>query len=48
VAYERRHLQDHEQRYHVHEKEIFTSVHFLQVWSHYLLGNLFIAKTDNV
>jgi hypothetical protein len=48
VAFESRKLQDRERRYLVHEKEMTIVVHCLQVWRHYLLGNPFMVKTDNV
>jgi hypothetical protein len=48
VAFKSRKLQDREQRYLVHEKEMTVVVHCLQVWRHYLLGRPFVVKTDNV
>ena len=48
VAYESRKLQDREQRYPVHEKEMTAIIHCLHVWRHYLIGKLFVVKTDNV
>ena len=48
VAYESRQLQDRERRYPVHEKEMTAIIHCLNVWRHYLIGNPFVVKTDNV
>ena len=48
VAYESRKLQDREQRYPVHEKEMTAIIHCLHVWRHYLIGKSFVVKTDNV
>lgn len=48
MAYESQKLQDREQRYLVHEKEMTTIIHYLHVWRHYLIGKLFVVKTDNV
>lgn len=48
VAYESRKLNETEQRYSVHEKEMTAVVHCLRVWRHYLLGGKFVVYTDNV
>ena len=48
VAYESRKLQDRERRYPIHEKEMIAIIHCLHVWWHYLIGKLFVVKTDNV
>ena len=48
VAYESRKLNETEQRYSVHEKEMTAVVHCLRTWRHYLLGGTFIIYTDNV
>jgi hypothetical protein len=34
--------------YLVHEKEMTAVIHYLQTWSHYLLGKLFVIKIDNI
>ncbi|KAL0451696.1 UNVERIFIED_CONTAM: Transposon Tf2-11 polyprotein [Sesamum latifolium] len=47
VAFESRKLKDVERRYSVHEKELLAVVHCLRLWRHYLLGSLFVVKTDN-
>ncbi|RVW76470.1 Transposon Tf2-12 polyprotein [Vitis vinifera] len=38
VAFENRKLNNAEQRYSTHEKEMMVVVHYLQQWIHYLLG----------
>ncbi|RVW18515.1 Retrovirus-related Pol polyprotein from transposon 17.6 [Vitis vinifera] len=48
VAFESRKLNNAEQRYSTHEKEMTTVVHCLQQWRHYLLGSIFTVVTDNV
>ena len=48
VAFESRKLNDAEQRYSTHEKEMVAVVHYLQVWRVYLLGTRFVVRTDNV
>lgn len=48
VAFESWKLNDTEQRYAVHEKEMIVVVHCLRVWRHHLLGYRFVVKTDNV
>lgn len=32
----------------VQEKEMTTVIHCLCIWRHYLLGSMFVIKTDNV
>ncbi|RVW19037.1 Retrovirus-related Pol polyprotein from transposon 17.6 [Vitis vinifera] len=48
MAFESRKLNNTEQRYSTHEKEMTVVVHCLQQWRHYLLGSIFIVVTDNV
>ncbi|CAH1415271.1 unnamed protein product [Lactuca virosa] len=48
MAYESRKLNETEQRYHVHDKEMIAIINCLRVWRHYLLGSWFIIQTDNV
>ena len=48
VACESRKLNNAEQRYSTHEKEMTVVVHCLQQWKHYLLGSIFTVVTDNV
>ena len=48
VAFESRKLNNAEQRYSTHEKEMAAVVHYLQQWRHYLLGSIFTVVTDNV
>ncbi|KAL0345664.1 UNVERIFIED_CONTAM: Retrovirus-related Pol polyprotein from transposon [Sesamum radiatum] len=46
IAFESRKLKDVERHYSVHEKELLAVVHYLRL-RHYLLGSLFMVKTDN-
>ena len=48
VVFESRKLNNAEQRYSTHEKEMTVVVHCLQQWRHYLLGSIFTVVTDNV
>jgi hypothetical protein len=48
VAYESRKLKSHEENYAPHDLEFTAIVHALKMWRHYLLGNKFLLKTDNV
>jgi hypothetical protein len=48
VSFERRKVQYCEQRYLIDEKEMTAVVHCLQTWRHYLLGNSFVMKTNNI
>jgi hypothetical protein len=48
VAFESRKLNEAEQRYSTHEKEMTAVVHCLGVWRVYLLGPKFVVKTDNM
>ena len=48
VPHESRKIFEAEKRYTTQEKELFTVIHYLQVWRHYLLGSKFIVNTDNV
>ena len=48
LAFESRKLNDVEQRYSTHEKEMVAVVHCLRVWRVYLLGTQFLVRTDNV
>lgn len=48
VAFESRKLNNAEQRYSTHEKEMVAVVHYLQTWRVYLLGTRFVVHTDNV
>ncbi|KAL6319624.1 hypothetical protein AAG906_020701 [Vitis piasezkii] len=48
VAFESRKLNNAEQRYSTHEKEMTAVVHCLRQWRHYLLGSIFTVVTDNV
>lgn len=48
IAFESRKLNDTERRYTVQEKEMKVVVHCFKTWRHYLLGDHFIVKTNNV
>ena len=48
VAYESRKLNEAEQKYSAHEKEMIAIVHCLLAWRVYLLGPKFVVQTDNV
>jgi hypothetical protein len=48
IAFESRKLNDGEQNYSTHEKEMTPVVHCLGIWGVYLLGLKFVVKTDNV
>ena len=48
MAFESKKLNNAEQRYSTHEKEMTVVVHYLQQWRHYLLGSIFTVVTDNV
>lgn len=48
MAYKSRKLKDRERIYLAHEKEMTGVIHCLHTWRHYLLGVLFVVKTDNI
>jgi hypothetical protein len=48
IAYESRKLKYHEENYALHDLEFTVIVHALKMWRHYLLGNKFLLKKDNV
>ena len=48
MAFESNKLNNAEQKYSTHEKELTVVVHCLQQWRYYLLGNIFTVVTDNV
>ncbi|KAL2237826.1 UNVERIFIED_CONTAM: Transposon Tf2-11 polyprotein [Sesamum indicum] len=47
VAFESKKLKDAETHYPVHKKELLAVVHYVRLWWHYLLGSLFVVRTDN-
>jgi hypothetical protein len=47
IAYASRQLRCHEEHYPTHDLELLEVVHALQVWRHYLLGNLVHIYTDH-
>lgn len=48
VAFESRKLDETEQQYSSHEKEMIVVIYFLEHWKHYLLGTTLVVVTDNV
>ena len=48
MTFKSRKLNNAEQRYSTHEKEMIVVVYCLQQWNHYLLGSIFTMVTDNV
>ena len=48
IAFESRKLNEAEQRYSTHKKEMIAVIHCLEQWKHYLLGSIFTVVTDNV
>lgn len=48
MAFESRMLNNAEQRYSTHEKEMVVVMHCLQIWGVYLLGTCFVVRTDSV
>ena len=48
VAFESKKLNNAEQKYSTHEKEMTVVIHCLQQWRYYLLGSIFTMVTDNV
>jgi len=47
VSYESRKLKPHENNYVTHDLELTAIVHVLKMWRHYLLGRIFLWKTNN-
>jgi hypothetical protein len=48
IVYESRKLKPYEENYAPHDLEFTAIVHALKMWQHYLLGKIFLLKTDNV
>lgn len=48
ISFESRKLDEAEQKYSAHEKEMTAVVHCLHTWRVYLLGTKFVVVTDNV
>lgn len=46
-AFESHKVNDSEQRYSTHEREMTTVLHCLRTWRHYLMGSKFIVWTGN-
>ena len=47
VAYESKKMNEAEQRYPTHERELLAIIHALRVWKHYLEGGKFRIVTDH-
>jgi hypothetical protein len=47
VCYESQKMNGHEERYAIHDLELFKIVHALKMWRHYLLGRRFVLMTDH-
>jgi hypothetical protein len=47
IAYSSSQLHPHEEHYPTHDLELFTMVHVLRTWRHYLLGNVTHIFTDH-
>jgi hypothetical protein len=41
IGYDSRNIKEHERNYATHELEVFTIVHGLNMWRHYLMGKRF-------
>jgi hypothetical protein len=48
ISFESINLQGHKWIYLIHEKDMTAVVHFLHNWRHFLLGKMFVLKTNNV
>ena len=47
IAYESRRLNERERNLGIYEKELLAILHALDTWKHYLLGALFVLRTDH-
>jgi hypothetical protein len=47
IAYASRRLRRHKEHYPTHDLELLVVVHALNVWRHYLFGNLVNIYTDH-
>ena len=47
VAYKSRQLRIHEKNYPMHDMELLAVIYALKRWRHYLLGRMFLLKTDH-
>jgi hypothetical protein len=47
VCYESKKLKEHERHYDIHDLELETIVHALNMWRHYLMGKIFDLRTDH-
>lgn len=48
ISYESQELKDHERNYATHDLELTAIIHALKLWRNYLLGKIFLLKTDNI
>jgi hypothetical protein len=47
ISYESINLKKHEGNYATHDLELVSIVHALNMWRHYLMGNIFELRTDH-
>lgn len=48
IVYKSRKLKEHEHQYSAHNLDLTVVVHALKIWRHYLLGKIFILKTNHI
>ena len=47
ICYESRKLKEHENKNATHDLELAAIVHALKMWRHYLMGRIFVLRTDH-
>ena len=47
ISYESRKIKKHERNYAIHDLELATIVHALNMWRHYLMGKRFKLRIDH-
>ena len=48
ICYESWKLKEHKRNYPTHDLNLATIIHTLKMWGHYLMGNKFLLKKDNM
>jgi hypothetical protein len=48
IGYESKNLKEHERKYGTHDLELATIIHALRMWMHYLMGNKFKLRIENI
>ena len=48
VCYESRKLNEHEQKYPMHDLKLATIIHAVKMWKHYLLSRRFVLMSDHI